>query len=273
MADMLPAQNTAAGDSGAERLEGAPNFRSIPPLPARDGARIRPGRIFRSDGLHRLTDQDLPRLQALGIGAVIDLRNRTERSSAPSRLPQPQPWVHIHDSPPELAAVQGHGWRDVIEDEHFDAAAAHAWMADTYRRMPRALAPSVVAMVRSLAGIDRSPVPTVTHCMAGKDRTGFVIAVMLNLLGVSEDDILEDYLHSNLRRPPEDFTRSMLLFHGLPQDSRTVGAVTEVAAVYPDYLQAAMLSLTSDFGSLEGYLLGQGLQTAELARFREVLLT
>jgi protein-tyrosine phosphatase len=269
MPDIAPAPI----DPSDERLEGAPNFRSIRALPARDGARVRAGRIFRSDGLHRLTDQDLPRLQTLGIGAVIDLRNRTERGSAPSRLPQPQPWVHIHDSPPELAAVQGHGWREVIDDAHFDAAAAHAWMAATYRRMPRALAPSVVAMVRSLAGLDRAPVPTVTHCMAGKDRTGFVIAVMLGVLGVSADDILEDYLHSNVRRPPEDFARSMLVFHGLPQDARTVGAVTEVAAVYPDYLEAAMTALNADFGSFEGYLQAQGLQDAEVARFREVLLS
>lgn len=268
----MPDTLSATNEPAQERLEGAPNFRSIRPLLARDGARLRAGRVFRSDGLHRLTDTDLPRLQSLGIGAVIDLRNRTERGSAPSRLPQPQPWVHIHDSPPELAAVQGHGWRDVIEDEQFDAAAAHAWMNDTYRRMPRALAPSVVAMVRSLGGLDRDPVPTVTHCMAGKDRTGFVIAVLLGVLGVSREDVLEDYLLSNARRPPEDFARSMLVFHGLPLDRRTVGAVTEVAAVYPDYLETAMNSLQADFGSLEGYLQAQGLQTQDLSRFREALL-
>jgi len=255
-----------------ERLEGAPNFRSVSHLKGLDGARLKPRRIFRSDGLHRLTDQDLPRLQSLGIATVVDLRNATERGNAPSRLPRPAPTVHIHDSPPELAAVQGHGWRDVIDEPSFDAAAAHAWMSNTYRRMPRALAPSVVAMVKSLAGIDQTAAPTVTHCMAGKDRTGFVIAVMLQALGVGWDDILTDYLHSNERRPPEEFAHSMLVFHGLPRDARTVGAVTEVAAVYPDYLQSAMDSLRQDFGSVEGYLEAQGIAPSALARFRGELL-
>lgn len=256
-----------------ERLEGAPNFRSVSHLVGLDGASLRPQRLFRSDGLHRLTDADLPKLQSLGIGAVIDLRNRTERSTAPSRLPQPAPVVHIHDSPPELAAVQGHGWRDVIDDPGFDAAAAHAWMANTYRRMPKALAPSVLAMVKSLAGIEQQAMPTVTHCMAGKDRTGFVIAVLLKALGVSWDDILTDYLHSNDRRPPEEFARSMLVFHGLTQDSRTVGAVTEVAAVYPDYLETAMASLEQDFGNVEGYLQAQGMDAKGLTKFRGALLS
>ena len=255
-----------------ERLVGAPNFRSVSHLTGLDGARLKPRRIFRSDGLHRLTDDDLPRLQSLGIGMVVDLRNRTERGTAPSRLPSPAPTVHIHDSPPELAAVQGHGWREVIDEPSFDAAAAHAWMSNTYRRMPRALAPSVVAMVKSLGGVDQAAAPTVTHCMAGKDRTGFVIAVMLKALGVGWDDILTDYLHSNDRRPPEEFARSMLVFHGLPQNARTVGAVTEVAAVYPDYLQAALDSLQQDFGSIEAYLEAQGITREALGRFRAELL-
>jgi protein tyrosine/serine phosphatase len=97
--------------------------------------------------------------------------------------------------------------------------------------------------------------------------------VLLQALGVGWDDIVDDYLQSNLRRPPEDFARSMLLFHGLPQNARTVGAVTEVASVYPDYLQAALDSLHADFGNIDGYLQAQGLDPAALRRFRQTLLT
>ena len=36
----------------------------------------------------------------------------------------------------------------------------------------------------------------IIHCEAGKDRTGIVIAILLDLLGVSRNLIIEDYLLS-----------------------------------------------------------------------------
>jgi protein tyrosine/serine phosphatase len=42
---------------------------------------------------------------------------------------------------------------------------------------------------------------TVIHCRAGKDRTGVLIAVLLNLLGVSDEQIAEDYSLTGLAMP------------------------------------------------------------------------
>lgn len=36
--------------------------------------------------------------------------------------------------------------------------------------------------------------PLVCHCAAGKDRTGVAAALILSLLGVSDELIIEDYL-------------------------------------------------------------------------------
>ena len=36
-----------------------------------------------------------------------------------------------------------------------------------------------------------------THCFAGKDRTGFMVALVLESLGVDRDAIVADFLHSN----------------------------------------------------------------------------
>ena len=40
--------------------------------------------------------------------------------------------------------------------------------------------------------------PLVYHCSAGKDRTGMATALILYSLGVSEDVIFQDYMHSNV---------------------------------------------------------------------------
>ena len=67
---------------GVERLidlEGCLNFRDLGGYPTRDGRRLAWRRVYRSDGLHRLTQQDVQRLRdELGLTDVIDLRSTAE---------------------------------------------------------------------------------------------------------------------------------------------------------------------------------------------------
>jgi hypothetical protein len=59
-------------------LEGAFNFRAVGGLAAAGGRRVARGRLYRSDGLSRLTAGDPEVLGGLGINAVIDLRTADE---------------------------------------------------------------------------------------------------------------------------------------------------------------------------------------------------
>ncbi len=66
-------------------VEGTYNFRSAGGYAA-SGRTVREGKLFRSDGLHQLTDAGRAHLAELGIRRVIDLRDRTELEQSPSRL-------------------------------------------------------------------------------------------------------------------------------------------------------------------------------------------
>src|ERR1700759_3456906 len=82
------------------RFEGGSNTRDLGGLPGRDGRRIRPGALYRAPALGRLTDADLPRLEALGLVEIIDLRYQHEIDVAPpNRLPPGVPATNtpIHD--------------------------------------------------------------------------------------------------------------------------------------------------------------------------------
>src|SRR3954468_2575471 len=79
-----------AGIVAAERLvplEGTLNFRDLGGYVAEDGRRVRWGKLFRSDGLHALTDADHQLLALIGLRTVYDLRWDSERELQPSRLP------------------------------------------------------------------------------------------------------------------------------------------------------------------------------------------
>jgi len=245
------------------RLQGAPNFRAIDALGSAGGRRLRARRVFRSDALQRLTDDDVARVAGLGIGTVIDLRRPDERQAAPSRLPTPAPRTEVFDAAPALAAVQPIAWREVLRQPEFDAAAARAWMLDTYGRMPLPLAPAVRAAARSLQAGDPQagdpqagkPGPSIlVHCTAGKDRTGFVCAMLLAAIDIPWDAIVDDYLESSRRHPPSALAASLFEDELLQRSARVRDALEVVAGVEPEFLETACASVRATFGSIDTYL-------------------
>ena len=256
-----------------DRLEGAPNFRSVAALPAADGLHVQPLKLFRSDALHKLTPDDVARLAALRIGTVLDLRREDERSWAPSRWPQAaQPVIRFFDASPELEVVQAGGWRNAIEQPDFDVGQSRAWMTETYARMPRALAPAVRDALMTLSNPDPDAARMLVHCTAGKDRTGFVCAMVLAALEVPQEAILEDYLESSRRKPAEALARSLLDYHRIPIDTRTLSALTQIAAVREDYLATALATAREQFGSISAYLTHCGLDAERRTAIRRALL-
>src|SRR5947209_3803987 len=76
-------------DSERERLvvlEGALNCRDLGGYPAAGERVTRWGRVYRSDALDQLTDDDLDRIEGLGIRLVIDFRVDREVDAAPTRI-------------------------------------------------------------------------------------------------------------------------------------------------------------------------------------------
>jgi protein-tyrosine phosphatase len=245
------------------RLDGAPNFRSVGALPAAGGRRTRPGRLWRSDALHRLTDADLEQLAALRIASVLDLRRDDERGQMPSRWPSEVPRETLtFDALPDLQVIQAGGWRSQIDDPSFDAAQAHRWMLEIYTRMPGALAPAVREGARRLAAGEPAEPAILVHCTAGKDRTGFVVAMLLSALGVPRDAIVDDYLESARRRPPDALAHALFALAGLQPTERTFGAVRTIADVRVEFLDAALESVAREHGSIDAYLARCGLDGA-----------
>jgi protein-tyrosine phosphatase len=168
-------------------LEGSLNLRDIGGYTTADGRLVRVGRIFRSDELHGLTDDDLVVVAALGIRVVFDLRNVDERNARPNRLPdgiELLERVTPSTQGPSLTTEEQivGNVLPVADDEAF---------ADIYRRLLEMLAPELrIILERALDAPSR---PLLFHCAAGKDRTGIATAVLLGLLGVPDDLILDDY--------------------------------------------------------------------------------
>src|SRR3954469_6700466 len=170
-------------------LVGASNFRDLGGYPARDGRSVRWRRIFRSNHLGHLTDDDIAIVRGLGIKRAFDFRGAEERTAAVCRMAD----IMVHSLPVEptvvaaLRAIAAGG-------TPLSSADALDVMQDSYRNYVQANTQRYRTLFAHLLE-DRAPL--VIHCTAGKDRTGFACALILHALGVSADVIAEDYLLTN----------------------------------------------------------------------------
>ncbi|HLU75456.1 MAG TPA: tyrosine-protein phosphatase [Nonomuraea sp.] len=162
------------------------NFRDLGGYATADGRSVRWQRLYRADSLGWLAGDDVERFRALRVRTVIDLRHAYETEKY-GRVPEDHGLAY-HNLP-----IEGRRW-DV---DVFDADQGVArFLADRYLETAEDGVENLRVALETICRADSAPV--VVHCAAGKDRTGLLSALVLYLLGVSEDDIVADYALTGL---------------------------------------------------------------------------
>jgi protein-tyrosine phosphatase len=135
-----------------------------------------------------------------------------------------------------------------------------AHMQDTYRGFVRH---NTHRFAEFFAYLLESAEPTVFHCTAGKDRTGFAAALLLHAVGASHEEVMRDYLLTNERVKLPDGAR-----FGLAPEAAAV-----LWGVRPEFLEAAYEAVRSDYGGLDRYFKeALGLGSRQRERLRELYL-
>ena len=252
-------------------LQGARNFRDIGGYITTDGRRVKNGLLFRSDNLGSLTAVDFERLDELGIRQVVDMRAEVERNDAPNLWPQPvQANVTVSEITvlypgldPRESRRKILSWE--VEDEYF-----HELMVRANRALALDFTDEWAEILREFS----SPggLPAVVHCVEGKDRTGFIVAIVLRTLGVPKETIMADYLRSNDRLKARINRLSVFVYLGTFFQV-TPDQIRPLLEVRREYLEAAFAAIDEEYGSFENYLdKGLGLSDRELAQLRDRLL-
>jgi protein tyrosine/serine phosphatase len=173
-------------------LEGIHNFRDYGGYASSHGGRVKPRVLWRSAQHVEASDADLAALDDLGLAAVIDLRGESERAASPCRR-SPGFAGRVFTHPGETAGLAPHM---EAAAEALDVQSAHGALLGYYHEMPHRenLVPALRNYFAAMADEDE---PSLVHCVAGKDRTGFAVAMMHHILGVHPDDAMADYLLTN----------------------------------------------------------------------------
>lgn len=230
-------------------LSGIHNFRDYGGYDVEGGGKLRSGMLWRSAHHVAASDDDLAAVDALGIETVIDLRGDDERADHVCRR-----------SDNFSARVLFAGGQTAGLAPHLQAAGgaidvetARARMIDTYAGMP--YRPALVATLRLyVAALAEYDTPSLVHCVAGKDRTGFAVAVVHRLLGVHEDDLMQDYLLTNSagkidERIAQGAQQIRARYGGEIKDD----AIRMLMSVNPAYLDAALATVRRDHGDVPTY--------------------
>lgn len=251
--------------------DGIENLRDFGDYATADGRRVRPGRLLRSGHLARATYFDRDRLAEFRIGSIVDLRRPDERRRQPSKPPTGYNGPVIvtdHDDGREAPHVAFLKSGDLSEES------GRRFMREVYASLP--FDPAHVDLFsryfRRLAETDR---PLLVHCVAGKDRTGTLVALTHHLLGVSRDDLMADYMLTNQavdleRRAPEMAQRLHKMSGQTPSDA----AVVAFLGVSPEFLNSAFAAIEAAHGEVDGYLEAvMGVDAGLRERIRERLTT
>lgn len=232
-------------------LEGSVNFRDLGGYRGLDGRSTKWGHLFRADGLSHLTDADHEVLQALKVATVIDLRTTEEIER--DRFDVTTTPVSYHHTP-LIQRVSG---------SPRDFEAAPFLLRDTYVTMLTKATSEIRLAVEVIADKDNHPV--VFHSAAGKDRTGVLAAILLGLVGVSNEVIVEDYTLTQLAM---ERLKEKILARNPELVKQSQSATREVMSAAPENMERFLSVVEERHGSIEGFATSIGIteRTVEALR-------
>lgn len=253
--------------AGFRRLpvQAAPNFRDLGGYTTSDGRVVKWGMLYRTDALNALTEDDQAYLQRLNIRRIVDFRIPDEAGEAPDRLPPNLRERYVNMPVGFNDGNYAEFVRKIMSGDTAGLNLAGA-LEQGNVKFVRDYTPVFRDWLHGLVATGRDGAQ-VFHCTAGKDRTGLAAALFLLSLGVPEEQVMQDYLASNvyLKDKNEKSIWKMRIFSLGRADTEGVRPLMEVRS---GYLQAAFETMRQDYGSVENYLKeGLGVDDA----FREQL--
>jgi protein-tyrosine phosphatase len=234
--------------------DGCLNVRDLGGHRTRHGRETRFGAIVRADSVRQLSPAGWRAAVEYGVRTIIDLRGEHEQQDDP---PGSTPIDVVHAP---FTANYASEWARLHPafDQETDRRTVYLVVLEQFSR-------SVAGCVRAVAGAAEGGV--VIHCVGGKDRTGLLAALLLDLAGVDLKAIATDYAISEARLRPRE---ELWLAEAETEAERQV--IRLRSRTPAEAMVGVLEELQRRYGSVEGYLREAGATESDFERVRARLL-
>lgn len=263
-------------------LNGAPNARDLGGMKTVDGRKIKPQRLIRSGRLGKIDDADVEYLKSIDLRTVVDFRNAQEQAEKPDRVID---GVRYISCPILMGRAEGITHEKLESDDEIAVRTikmARYLMhegADGMERM-RYLYALLVTERHAIEYygkffdilLSQSNGAILYHCSMGKDRVGIATALLLSALGVSEEDIIEDYLVTAVRCAPST-ARLIENCRKYTDDKAELQFIYDLDIVDLSFIRAGFDAIDKIHGGMDAFLKNQlSLDDAKLDKLRDMYL-
>lgn len=232
-------------------ISGCPNFRDLGGYKKKDGGFTQYNRIYRSDCLSKLNEEDIKMMEKHNIRCVIDLRYTNEIEDRPNPLSSREKFCYYNVS-----------LKDGLYSDDFNSYMLEC-MSNMYISLAEEASDEIVQVFKIFA--DHADHGTVFHCTAGKDRTGVIAALLLLLAGVSKEDIIANYAVSY------ELLKELIEIDIEEIKAKGINVMEHVFLSEPENMERFLNHIESKYQSVEKYLLCKGLPEDELCKVKNIL--
>ena len=226
-------------------MDGAFNTRELGGYKTTDGRSVKWGVLFRSDKLSDISDNDQKYLQSLGIKRIVDFRSTGEKTEDPNIIPE---GINYIESPINVDGAMRSKIEAVLKGE--TNKEVKSFLVDANKEFVTNYTSVYEDFLRGLIDEDG---PTLFHCTAGKDRAGFAAAITLIALGVSREDVIEDYMKTNIftKNKIDEMIDKIKLMSLYQADAEILRPLIGVERIY---IETAFKTAEEKYGSLENFI-------------------
>lgn len=218
------------------------NFRDIGGYFNTENKQLKWGKIYRSGDLSSATLYDQERIRRLGINTIIDFRSEKAAKKYPILV---HPSIRKITLPIVLMDLEK--LDELMNDETFTRADAIRYVQDSYIGIIENYKEEYAQMFDILT--DENNYPILLTGSLGKDRVGLAAFFILYALGVSEAEIINDYMLSS---QTIDILSIVENAQKMPEYMQE--AVTALLSVNTAYLNYAVNYIKQKYNTVDNYL-------------------
>ena len=207
--------------------------------------RIRGGKLFRSDKLSKLSNNDIIKIKDLNIRYIIDFRSETERNHSPNIIIDGITYINLDiDANNNMSAI-----KDVVDGR--SNKPIKQFLIDINKDF---ILKYYSIFLKFISIVLEKKEPILFHCTSGKDRTGFASALILYLLDFSKDDIYDEYMYTNecIKDRIEDILIYISSLLNIDKDKAKI--LMPLVGVDREFLDSAFNTAIEEYGSFDNFI-------------------